>query len=69
MLEAATAVEGGVAAAERSITEELQELVNPYLHFRWRACWGNIERSAIATAACSSRNKSIRGVTKAIVWR
>ncbi|KAF3027918.1 hypothetical protein E8E12_000484, partial [Didymella heteroderae] len=37
-LEAATAVEPGVAAAERSITEELDELVEPQLHFRWRAC-------------------------------
>lgn len=68
-LEAATAVEDGVTAAERSITEELQELVDPHLHFRWRACWGTMERGAIATAARSSRNKSIGSVTEAIVWR
>jgi hypothetical protein len=67
-LEAATAVEGGVTA-ERSITEELQELVDPYLHFRWRACWGNMERGVIATAARFSRNKSIGSVTEATVWR
>ncbi|KAF3034423.1 hypothetical protein E8E12_006489 [Didymella heteroderae] len=68
-LEAATAVEPGVAAAERSITEELDELVEPQLHFRWRACWGNMERGAIATAACCLRNKPIGGVTEAMVWR
>lgn len=37
-LEAATAVEPSVATAERSITEELEELIKPRLHFRWQAC-------------------------------
>ena len=44
-------------------------LIEPHLHFRWRACWGNMERGAIATAACFSRNKPIGGVTEAMVWR
>jgi hypothetical protein len=30
---------------------------------------GNMERVAIVTAACFSRNKPIGGVTEAIVWR
>ena len=74
-LDSATAVEElagdshGVAAAEQSVTEGLEVLIEPHLHFRWRACWGNMERGAIATAACFSRNKPIGGVTEAMVWR
>ncbi|KAF1361093.1 hypothetical protein EJ07DRAFT_154450 [Lizonia empirigonia] len=78
-LEAATAVEelagnsrsvAAVAAApSRGITEELEELIEPHLHFRWRACWGNMERALIAAACRFARSKPTGGVTEAIVWQ
>ncbi|KAF1363299.1 hypothetical protein EJ07DRAFT_174010 [Lizonia empirigonia] len=78
-LEAATAVEepagnsrsvAAVAAApSRGITEELEELIEPHLHFRWRACWGNMERALIAAACRFARSKPIGGVTEAMVWQ
>ncbi|KAF1357619.1 hypothetical protein EJ07DRAFT_157614 [Lizonia empirigonia] len=57
------------AAPSRGITEELEELIEPHLHFRWRACWGNMERALIAAACRFARSKPIGGVTEAMVWQ
>ena len=46
---AAAAAASPARSTQRGVTEELEALVEPRLHFRWRACWGTMERGAIAT--------------------
>ena len=47
--------------------EEVDE--TPHLHFRWRACWGAMEKNAIASACKALRNKPLYVTNKEKVWR
>lgn len=47
----------------------VEEPIEPHLHFRWRACWGNMERALIAAACRAARGKPLGSMTEAMVWR
>jgi hypothetical protein len=68
---------GVVAAATAARLSQQQPLESqieavgeePHLHFRWRACWGAMEKNAIAAAARFARNKTMYSVSEDKVWR
>ncbi|KAJ8113858.1 hypothetical protein OPT61_g4114 [Boeremia exigua] len=81
-LAAATAVEPGgsteqpaiVTASAAQSTQQQQraslEINNEaHLHFRWRACWGSMEKNAIASASRFTRNKRMSSVSESELWQ
>jgi hypothetical protein len=68
----------GVAAAataarfsQQQRLESRAEIIDeePHLHWRYRACWGTIEKNAIASAFSFKRRKPLFTVSEDSVWR
>jgi hypothetical protein len=70
---AAAAAATSVASSSQSqrqsaaATEEVEE--EPKLHFRWRACWGTMEKNLIPSASRFARNKHMYTVSDEKLWR
>ena len=67
---AAAAAAAAATAAQSSEQQQRPESQNeaideePHLHFRWRACWGTMEKNVIASAARFARNKPMYSVSE-----
>ena len=56
---------------QRQQTESRAQIIDeePHLHWRYRACWGTMEKSAIASAYGFKRRKPLFTVSEDSVWR
>ena len=68
----------GVAAAATAARSSQQQRLEsraeitdeePYLHWRYRACWGTIEKNVIASAFSFKRRKPLFTMSEDSVWR